>query len=112
MNSFAKFWFPGLLILALVYILAAELQIGSAFRTTRSIIVTPLPTLPDPVRIMLEGFDLTMRGARTVSAAEIAAERAYGFVLGMDTVKALPSETIGNLYTWVDITYEEVINQL
>lgn len=74
--------------------------------------MNPLPALPDPVRIMLEDFDLTMRGARTVSAAEIAAERAYGFVLGIETVKALPAETIGSLYTWVDITYDEVINQL
>ncbi len=112
MHSFAIFWVPGLLIHALVYILAAESQIGSACRTARSITVKPLPVLPDPVRIMLEGFDLTMRRARTVSAAEIAAERAYGFVLGIETVKALPSETIGNLYTWVDITYEEVINKL
>lgn len=70
--------------------------------------MTSLPPLPEPVRIMLEGFDLIMRGARTVSDAEIAAERAYGFVLGIETVKALPSETITNLYAWVDVTYDEV----
>lgn len=72
----------------------------------------PLPTLPDPVRIMLEGLDLTMRIARTASAADMAAERAYGFVLGIETVKALPPETISNLYTWVDTTYHEVIKGL
>ena len=28
----------------------------------------------------------------------MAAERAYGFVLGIETVKALPPETISSLY--------------
>lgn len=95
-----------------VYILNIEPQIGVAFRTTWSITVLPLPTLPAPVRIMLEGLDLTMRRARTVSTAEMAAERAYGFVLGIDTVKALPSEEIATLYIWIDATYDEVINVL
>jgi hypothetical protein len=53
-----------------------------------------------------------MRMAHTVSAADMAAERAYGFVLGIETVKALSPETIDDLYTWVDTTYDELIKGL
>jgi hypothetical protein len=94
------------------YILDTELQIDRVGRTIWSITVLPLPIVPDPVRIMLDGLNLTMRIAGTFSTADMAAERAYGFVLGIETVKALPPEVIGNLYRWVDATYDEVIKGL
>lgn len=69
----------------------------------------PLPMLPDPVRLMMEGLDLVMRGARTAAAAELTAERAYGFVWGIETVKALSPDTIDSLYDWIEATHREVL---
>lgn len=97
MNSFFAFMGFAQITPVWVYILDTASQIDRVCRTTWSITVLPLPALPDPVRIMLEGLDLTMRIARTASAVDMAAERAYGFELGIETVKALPPETISNL---------------
>lgn len=63
-----------------------------------------IPDLPHPVRLVLEGFDLTMRSSRSVSAAELVAERAYGFVLGIDTVQALDPFVTAQLYEWIEAT--------
>jgi len=71
-----------------------------------------LPILPSPVRLMFEGLNLSIRIARTQSAAELAAERAYGFVLGIETVNAVTSDTVDRLYAWVNATYAEAIDEL
>lgn len=67
-----------------------------------------IPDLPHPVRLVLEGFDLTMRSSRSVSAAELVAERAYGFVLGIETVQALEPWVTARLYEWIEATFADV----
>lgn len=67
-----------------------------------------IPDLPHPVRLVLEGFDLTMRGSQTVPAAELVAERAYGFVLGIETVQALEPFVTARLYEWIEATFADV----
>jgi hypothetical protein len=67
-----------------------------------------LPELPNAVRVMLEGLDLTLHKCRTLEAAELVAERAYGLVLGIETVNGLPAQTIAALYQWLNATCDDV----
>lgn len=68
----------------------------------------PLPELPTNVRFMLEGLDLVMRTSADARAAELVAERAYGFVFGIETIGVLPQSITDQLHRWVDATYTEV----
>lgn len=53
-----------------------------------------------------------MRGSRTLSAAELVAERAYGFVLGIETVQALDPFVTARLYEWIEATFVDVTTSL
>ena len=69
-----------------------------------AITVQPLPELPMNVRLMLEGLDLTLRASKDTRSVELVAERAYGFVFGIETVGALPHSVTDQLYRWVEAT--------